>query len=343
MRVATTSTTGEHLGLGLQVIKLPCGTFVGHSGSTPGYKAISFLDLEHDRQFVLLANSVTLDDRVGNKNAVRAFDAVATAAACRRGHAQDAETIGTHDITTKETNMTPFVEALPAIRSPPSHLTRRTKFLLTLSLAVAPMAGLLVAFDLTTAHSRRTIARLDGRIDAVDVHLSAGSMRIIATDQQSATIEATERRGLAGPRHSETVKGGKLIIRSSCPLHLISPSCSMDYVVRVPSDVDTTIRGDGANFDLRSIRGDIDTSINGGHVNATFADAPGQIRARANGGRITVELPNNAIAYHVDADADGGSTHVGVRTNPESEHRIDAHVNGGRIVVRYTDATSVRE
>jgi hypothetical protein len=89
------------------------------------------------------------------------------------------------------------------------------------------------------------------------------------------------------------------------------------------------------------MRGDVDTSINGGNVNATFAGAPSHIRARANGGRITVQLPNNAIAYHVDADADGGSTQVDVRTDPESSHRIDAHVNGGRIIVRYRGATSL--
>ena len=36
METTTTSTVGEVLGLGLQVIELPCGSFIGHSGSTPG-------------------------------------------------------------------------------------------------------------------------------------------------------------------------------------------------------------------------------------------------------------------------------------------------------------------
>jgi hypothetical protein len=36
MKTTTVGTHGEVLGLGLQVITLPCGTFVGHSGDTPG-------------------------------------------------------------------------------------------------------------------------------------------------------------------------------------------------------------------------------------------------------------------------------------------------------------------
>jgi D-alanyl-D-alanine carboxypeptidase len=82
MQVTTTSAGGEVLGLGLQVFTMPCGTFIGHSGSTPGYKAAVFNDLEHDRQFVILANSLTLDDQVGNEAANAAFDAAATAFAC---------------------------------------------------------------------------------------------------------------------------------------------------------------------------------------------------------------------------------------------------------------------
>ena len=82
METTTTSTVGEVLGLGLQVIDLPCGSFIGHSGSTPGYKAAAFNDLEHDRQFVILVNSLTLDDQVGSAEASAAFDQVAATAAC---------------------------------------------------------------------------------------------------------------------------------------------------------------------------------------------------------------------------------------------------------------------
>jgi D-alanyl-D-alanine carboxypeptidase len=82
METTTTSTVGEVLGLGLQVIDMPCGSFIGHSGSTPGYKAAAFNDVEHDRQFVIFVNSLTLDDQVGSLEASAAFDQAAATAAC---------------------------------------------------------------------------------------------------------------------------------------------------------------------------------------------------------------------------------------------------------------------
>ena len=82
MASATTSVSGEQLGLGLQVLDLPCGRFIGHSGSTPGYKGAAFRAVDGDRQFVILANSLTQSDAVGSPEAGVAFEAAAVEAAC---------------------------------------------------------------------------------------------------------------------------------------------------------------------------------------------------------------------------------------------------------------------
>ena len=82
MQTTTVAQQGEVLGLGLQVVELPCGTFIGHSGSTPGYKAAAFTDLGRDRQFVIVVNSLTQDDRVGDETAAAAFDEAVRFAAC---------------------------------------------------------------------------------------------------------------------------------------------------------------------------------------------------------------------------------------------------------------------
>ena len=82
MQATTVAQQGEVLGLGLQVVELPCGTFIGHSGSTPGYKAAAFTDLGRDRQFVIVVNSLTQDDRVGDEAAAAAFDEAVRFAAC---------------------------------------------------------------------------------------------------------------------------------------------------------------------------------------------------------------------------------------------------------------------
>jgi CubicO group peptidase (beta-lactamase class C family) len=82
MRTTSVALQGEVLGLGLQVVELPCGTVVGHSGSTPGYKAAAFTDPVHDRQFVIIVNSLTRDDRIGDEHAVAAFNAAVDLAVC---------------------------------------------------------------------------------------------------------------------------------------------------------------------------------------------------------------------------------------------------------------------
>ena len=82
METTTSSASGEQLGLGLQVLDLPCGRFAGHSGSTPGYKGAAFQAMDGSRQFVLLANSLTRTDAVGSPEAGAAFDALAVEAAC---------------------------------------------------------------------------------------------------------------------------------------------------------------------------------------------------------------------------------------------------------------------
>ena len=66
-------------------------------------------------------------------------------------------------------------------------------------------------------------------------------------------------------------------------------------------------------------------------------EAPHHVKARANGGEIVVAVPDDGQAYRVDSGTSGGSSSVDVRTDPASDHVIDAHVNGGSVVVEYTD------
>jgi D-alanyl-D-alanine carboxypeptidase len=82
MQAVNANEGSGELGLGLQQVHLPCATLLGHGGDIPGYYASAFNDLEHDRQFVLLENSVTFDDKVGGPESVRLHDQLATDAVC---------------------------------------------------------------------------------------------------------------------------------------------------------------------------------------------------------------------------------------------------------------------
>jgi D-alanyl-D-alanine carboxypeptidase len=71
-------------GLGLFTVRTRCGTRWGHDGGVAGYNSLAFSTRDGQRQFVLLANALRLDDSVGNIRAQQAFGQLANAASCLR-------------------------------------------------------------------------------------------------------------------------------------------------------------------------------------------------------------------------------------------------------------------
>jgi D-alanyl-D-alanine carboxypeptidase len=71
-------------GLGLFTVRTRCGTRWGHDGGIAGYNSLAFNTRDGGRQFVVLANALTLDDAVGTARAQREFGRLANAASCAR-------------------------------------------------------------------------------------------------------------------------------------------------------------------------------------------------------------------------------------------------------------------
>jgi len=75
---------GQARGLGIELQPgLPCGAFVGHGGQSVGYYARSYQSEDGERQFVVVANASTIDDKVGSEAAIAKFNELTFAAACR--------------------------------------------------------------------------------------------------------------------------------------------------------------------------------------------------------------------------------------------------------------------
>jgi hypothetical protein len=117
-------------------------------------------------------------------------------------------------------------------------------------------------------------------------------------------------KGLHSPSHSATMHDGRLVIRSDCSLAAISTTCAVDYVVHVPNNVAVKSRGNGSDVVISAVDGDV----------------------------ISVKLPDDGNAYRVGTHTNGGSTNVGIRTDPASKRTIDVETNGGNIDVRYATA-----
>jgi D-alanyl-D-alanine carboxypeptidase len=80
LREMETASVGY--GLGLAKTRLPCGDIFGHNGALASYLTYAFNSKDGKRQFVVLANSLTVDDQVGSKQAQRTFQRLLQTAAC---------------------------------------------------------------------------------------------------------------------------------------------------------------------------------------------------------------------------------------------------------------------
>jgi hypothetical protein len=213
----------------------------------------------------------------------------------------------------------------------------RTKVLVVAGAATAAL-GAAIAVDLAMAGTSHATAHLDGPVTIVDADIDAGSVRLVGTDDNEITIESTVHSGVRGPSHSEKVVGDRLVVRSNCPFDLVTATCSVDYVIRVPNDVAVRARGNGSDFDIAAVHGDVDVAVNGGEVDMSFDAAPHHVRAVSNGGHINIKVPDDTAGYKIDAHTNGGSTKVGIRTDPASDRTIKVETNGGNIDIRYATA-----
>lgn len=75
---------GNDYGLGLSRGTLRCGGGVGHDGAVAGYLTAA-MKMDDGRTVVAMANSLTLEDRVGTKRAHAQWVRMVTRAACGRG------------------------------------------------------------------------------------------------------------------------------------------------------------------------------------------------------------------------------------------------------------------
>jgi len=218
----------------------------------------------------------------------------------------------------------------------PKRWRLRTKVLIGVGTTVVVVGGIGV-LDYAVSETQHETRVFHEQVTALDTDLSSGSLRVVGGDTSDVTVEMTVHSGVQSPSHSETVVNGRLLLRSACDFGFTTDNCSVDYVIHAPAGVAVSAHGDGGNIDLVSMAGDADVSVNGGRVRLNFSEAPHHVKARANGGEIVVAVPDDGQAYRVDSDTSGGSSSVDVRTDPASDHVIDAHVNGGSVVVEYTD------
>jgi hypothetical protein len=231
--------------------------------------------------------------------------------------------------------------------------------------------GMVSAIDLLAFGRDRFQVTFSEPITTVEIHNSAGSVRVEGASGSEIVVDGAMRRGLREPSHSETIIGDRLVLDADCP-NWFSNTCGVNYAVRVPAGVAIVIRSGGGGVRVSDVSGSIDASSSGGGVGVfrtsgdlrlrssgggisgeglrspkvdasssgggvrlSFAAAPTSVAVNSSGGGVTVELPNTTDSYQLRVSSSGGGVSTPVRSDPTSARIIDARSSGGGVTVRY--------
>lgn len=206
--------------------------------------------------------------------------------------------------------------------------------------------------DATRRIENETVPVGDLRVLHVDTENGAVEVRGGAGDEISIRSVLQERHEGDAEAHIE-VDGDRLVIDGECDGRWWD-SCSVGFIVTVPSEFDVEVSTDNGRIDLDGIDGDVDlTTDNGaieatalgapavgaesdnGRIRLTFDDAPMSVTAETDNGAISVRLPDAATPYAVDADSDNGAVDVDVLTDSSARREVAARSDNGTIDIGY--------
>jgi hypothetical protein len=224
------------------------------------------------------------------------------------------------------------------------------------------------------AHERSTeTTAVDAApISTIEVHNSAGSVRVIGVDGgDRITVRARISDSLRPTEHDVATEGERLVVTGSCPI-FGGEWCSVSYTIEAPPDVGLEIRADGG-IEVAGMDGDVRIATDqgrvtlddiGGDVRATsdqgailgsglrasrvlahtdqgrvtlrFGDPPRAVDAQSDQGSIEIVLPHvEGVAYRTDTDSDQGTVSDPIDQSPSSSRTLRAHSDQGDVTLRY--------
>lgn len=210
-----------------------------------------------------------------------------------------------------------------------------------------------------------------GDVTALDVRNATGSVRVVATETDTISVQAEISDGLRSTGESRDVVDGVLQLHASCP-NFGSDWCRVTYRVEVPRDLPVAIDAangrvevtgveagvdvdaDNGTVELTALSGPIDASTDNGRVVGVdlrstdvradsdngrvileFAVAPVTVEATTNNGSVEVVVPDTGESYRVSAETRNGSRNVDdIRTDPASDRSITLQTDNGSVTAR---------
>ncbi|NGO07972.1 hypothetical protein G5C60_10000 [Streptomyces sp. HC44] len=167
-------------------------------------------------------------------------------------------------------------------------------------------------------------------VSALDVESNGGLIELVASDR--TTVQVTEKFRYSGgkPKTEHAVSGSTLTLKTPGCSSDSSP-CEVSYRLEVPRTLSVTLASEGGAVEVTALAGNLTVDTDGGSADAAFSAAPDTADVRTSGGDLSLRLPGGP--YAVDADADGGTEKVTVKTDPASARKVTAKSGGGDITI----------
>jgi hypothetical protein len=218
--------------------------------------------------------------------------------------------------------------------------------------ALAVAAALMAGLWLITSGTRSTSYPFAGPLLAIEIDVGHGDVEILGGGRSTVHVRRTERYAYDhAPREKLALEGGVLKIGSECA-SLVIGTCSADYALAIPDNVEVTIRAAHGDVRLRGFRGSAEVTTAGGdiavdgfcgfvlHATASRGDidvvancAPERLELRTDRGDVTAVVPPGP-PYQVDADTNAGRATVrGILTVDDAPSKIQALSGEGDVTV----------
>ena len=209
---------------------------------------------------------------------------------------------------------------------------------------------------------------------ALEVRLRDSDVEVVGADVDDITIAGTVTSGLRGSDFRAVRVDDRVLVTMRCGRWQAFHDCSADLRIEVPHDLSVTIDAPNSELTLRDLGGavdarstnssmtvdglagpvrlratnasidavglratDVDIETSNDDVRAEFVVAPRAVVVRSTNAAATVVVPDTDDFYDLQLSTSNAETRAEVRSDPESERRLQVTTSNDDIVVRYPD------
>lgn len=175
---------------------------------------------------------------------------------------------------------------------------RKSRGLFRVMLVIGALIALAAVFwavsaILALATTSTTTETMDASgVTAVEIdNRTTGDVQIVASDDDSATVEARMRDNVFSAAESSVSGDAALNVDANCAQWLIG-SCSVDFQINVPVGSEVKVEGSTGNVNVDDVNGDVEIANSTGDASLS---GPANVTARTSTGNVDIADAEGAV------------------------------------------------